>query len=203
VSSDRARLKGDVLTLPASTVGRDGNHRRDPVAAFARWASVAVGLRGETAQTPGVYRMSIDPIVVGSDGSATAEVAVDRAGELAHALGASVHVVTAYSLASSGAWMAGAGMTVPSVVDDGGARQAAEEIVGRTSGRLRQRGLEVATHVCQGDPADVLITVADGEHAQMIVVGNRGMAGARRVLGSVPNRVSHHARCGVLIVPTS
>ncbi len=148
--------------------------------------------------------MSSDPIVAGTDGSATAEVAVDKAAELARALGARVHVVAAYSSASSGAWLAAAAMTVPGVVDDASAaRQAAEEIVDRTSARLRERGLQVATHVCQGEPAEVLMTVADGEHAQMIVVGNRGMAGARRVLGSVPNRVSHHATCGVLIVPTS
>jgi nucleotide-binding universal stress UspA family protein len=147
--------------------------------------------------------MSSDPIVAGTDGSPTAEVAVEKAAELARALGARLHIVAAYSLASSGAWMAAAAMTVPGVFDDGSARQAAEKIVDRTSARLGQRGLEVATHVCQGEPAEVLMTVADGEHAQMIVVGNRGMAGARRVLGSVPNRVSHHARCGVLIVPTS
>jgi nucleotide-binding universal stress UspA family protein len=144
--------------------------------------------------------MSNDPIVVGTDGSATAEVAIDKAAELARALGARMHVVSAYSLASPGAWM---GATAMTVVDDGSAQQAAEEIVERTSARLRQRGLEVATHVCQGEPAEVLMTVAAGEHAQMIVVGNRGMAGARRLLGSVPNRVSHHATCGVLIVPTS
>jgi nucleotide-binding universal stress UspA family protein len=159
------------------------------------------GLRAHNI--PGGNEMSIDPIVAGTDGSATAEVAVDKAAELARALGARVHVVTAYSSVSTGAWMGAAAMTVPGVVDDGSARQAAEEIADRTSARLRQRGLEVATHVCQGEPAEVLLTVADGEHAQMIVVGNRGMTGARRVLGSVPNRVSHHARCGVLIVPTS
>ena len=147
--------------------------------------------------------MSTDPIVAGTDGSASAELAVDRAAELARALGAPVHVVSAYPSVSSGAWMAGASVMVPGVVDDGHARQAAQEIVDRTSARLRRQGVEVATHVCQGEPAEALITVADGAHAQMIVVGNRGMAGARRVLGSVPNRVSHHARCGVLIVPTA
>ena len=87
--------------------------------------------------------------------------------------------------------------------DDGTWQQAAQEIVDRTSARLKREGIQVVTHVCQGEPAEVLMTVAGEEHAQMIVVGNRGMAGARRVLGSVPNRVSHHARCGVLIVPTS
>jgi nucleotide-binding universal stress UspA family protein len=64
-------------------------------------------------------------------------------------------------------------------------------------------GVRTEAHICCGEPAEVLISVAEGEGAQMIVVGNRGMAGARRVLGSVPNRVSHHAPCCVLIVPTS
>ena len=56
--------------------------------------------------------------------------------------------------------------------------------------------------MCAGDPADSLIAVAGEVGAQMIVVGNKGMLGARRVLGSVPNRVSHHADCCVLIVQT-
>jgi nucleotide-binding universal stress UspA family protein len=148
--------------------------------------------------------MSSDPIVVGTDGSATAELAVKRAAELARALEAQVHVVTAYSSSSSGAWMAGAaGVAMPDPGDDGHAQRAAQEIVDQTSARLRTEGVEVATHVCEGDPAEMLITIAGEEHAQMIVVGNRGMTGARRVLGSVPNRVSHRARCGVFIVPTS
>jgi nucleotide-binding universal stress UspA family protein len=151
----------------------------------------------------GVNDMSSDPIVAGTDGSATAERAVDKAVELAQALGAKVHLVSAYSSVSSGARMAAAAMTVPGVVDDGHARRAAQEIVDRTSARLERQGVRIATHVCDGEPAEMLLTVAADEHAQMIVVGNRGMAGARRLLGSVPNRVSHHAQCGVLIVPTA
>jgi nucleotide-binding universal stress UspA family protein len=148
--------------------------------------------------------MSSDPIVVGTDGSATAELAVDRAAELARALEAQMHVVTAYPSGASGAWIAGAaGISMLDPVDDDGAQRAAQQVVDRTSARLRTEGVQVATHVCQGDPAEVLITIAGEEHAQMIVVGNRGMVGARRVLGSVPNRVSHRAQCCVLIVPTS
>lgn len=147
--------------------------------------------------------MSSDPIVVGTDGSATAEVAVDRAAELARALGAKLHVVTAYSSRSSEAWMAGAaGVVMPALADEESEVES-QEIVERTSARLKTEGVQVATHVCQGEPAEVLMTIAGEERAQMIVVGNRGMVGARRVLGSVPNRVSHHAQCGVLIVPTS
>jgi nucleotide-binding universal stress UspA family protein len=82
------------------------------------------------------------------------------------------------------------------------AQAHAEEIVGSAREHLERRGIGVRAHVCTGDPAEALITVATDMHAQMIVVGNRGMTGARRVLGSVPNRVSHRAECAVLIVPT-
>jgi nucleotide-binding universal stress UspA family protein len=68
--------------------------------------------------------------------------------------------------------------------------------------RLRSRGISVQTHIPRGDAAPELVAVAESEHAQMIVVGNKGMTGARRLLGSLPNRVSHLARCDVLVVPT-
>ena len=152
---------------------------------------------------PGVSEMSNGPIVAGTDGSATAEVAVDTAAELARALGAPVHLVTAYSSGMWGASMAAAaGMAVP-IQDDESARRVAQEIVDRASSRLKRQGVQVATHVCAGEPAEVLMTIAGAENAQMIVVGNRGMVGSRRVLGSIPNRISHHAPCGVFIVRTS
>ena len=148
--------------------------------------------------------MSSDPIVAGTDGTATAKLAVNRAAELARALGARLHVVTAYSSNSSGAWMAGAaGIAVVDAPDDDRAPRAAQEIVDRACARLESQGIQVIAHVAEGEPAEVLMTIAGEEHAQMIVVGNRGMAGARRVLGSVPNRISHRARCDVLIVPTT
>jgi len=147
--------------------------------------------------------MPRDPIVAGTDGSPSAQLAVDRAGELAKALETTVHVVSAHSSASAGEWMAAAGgVAVAERADVEQGQQAAEKIVAEARNRLQRWGINVQTHVCQGEPAQALITVAEGEHAQMIVVGNRGMTGVRRLLGSVPNRVSHHARCGVLIVAT-
>jgi nucleotide-binding universal stress UspA family protein len=146
--------------------------------------------------------MSEAPIVAGTDGSASAQLAVDRAGELAQALGAAVHVVSSYAANSSGAWMAAAGGVAIADLGDEHAQAQAQEIVARARQGLEGRGITVQTHVCSGEPAQALVTIADDEHAQMIVVGNRGMTGSRRVLGSVPNRVSHHAHCGVLIVPT-
>ena len=136
--------------------------------------------------------MSSDPIVVGTDGSASAERAVTRAGEIARALGAAVHVVNSYGEDGNAAWLAAAGgVAVPSLHSDDQARRHAEQVVARATGSLSTLGVESRAHVCTGDPAQALITIAEGERAQMIVVGNRGMIGARRVLGSVPNRVSH------------
>jgi len=147
--------------------------------------------------------MSRDPIVAGTDGSAPAELAVDKAAELAAALGVDVHIVTSYAATSASTWMAAAGgVAVAEMITDEQAHARAEEVVARARERLEGRGISVRTHVCSGEPAQALLTIAEGEQAQMIVVGNRGMAGARRMLGSVPNRVSHQARCGVLIVPT-
>jgi nucleotide-binding universal stress UspA family protein len=78
----------------------------------------------------------------------------------------------------------------------------AEQIVAEASRRLQARGISVETEVPDGDAAPALVGVAERARAQMIVVGNKGMTGVRRLLGSLPDRVSHQARCDVLIVPT-
>ncbi len=75
----------------------------------------------------------------------------------------------------------------------------------RTAEEARALGVsEVETFARQGDPADAIIDVAEEQGSDLIIVGNRGMTGAKRfLLGSVPNKVSHHAPCSVLIVRTS
>ena len=147
--------------------------------------------------------MEVAPIVVGTDGSATAERAVDKASELAAALGAELHLVTAFDSGVNAAWLAAPGAIAAPIVGVAEiAQERAEQVLSRTKERLGQRNLTVRTHLCGGEAADALLTIAGDQGAQMIVVGNRGMTGARRVLGSVPNRVSHRATCGVLIVPT-
>jgi len=149
--------------------------------------------------------MTGQPIVVGTDGSETAGRAVDKAGELAAALGVPLHVVTSYSIVATSASLAaaGGGVVIDPVAANEGARSHAEGIVAQAADRLREAGVTVNARVCAGEAADSLIAVAGDVGAQMIVVGNKGMRGARRVLGSVPNRVSHHAQCCVLIVQTS
>jgi nucleotide-binding universal stress UspA family protein len=126
----------------------------------------------------------IGSIVVGTDGSDTAEQAVRRAGELAQATGAPLHIVSAH------------GGAVPP--------QVTSSLLEKSAGALHVRGIECECHARLGDPADAILTVAEQENAGVIVVGNKGMHGSRRfLLGSVPDKISHHAPCSVLIVRTT
>jgi nucleotide-binding universal stress UspA family protein len=148
-------------------------------------------------------------IVVGTDGSEGANKAVLAAAELAATQGnASLHIVTVQKPLSPTA-LAASEMAASTPV----AAQAnweheikaeldtmlaqASETAGRAGG-----GVTVETHARFGNPAEVLCEVAAHLQADLIVVGNRGMQGGRRFLGSVPNSVSHHAPCSVLIVDT-
>jgi nucleotide-binding universal stress UspA family protein len=139
-------------------------------------------------------------IVVGTDGSDTARQAVIQASEMARATGARLVIVSAYtpvaarvaaSESSEAAdWNAGPDVLVDGVLSDATSATAAS-------------GIQVDTRAVRGDAADAIIEVAEQEGADLIVVGNKGMTGARRfLLGSVPNKVSHHAPCSVLIIRT-
>jgi nucleotide-binding universal stress UspA family protein len=67
--------------------------------------------------------------------------------------------------------------------------------------QAEKRGLAWASEASEGDPAEVLVELAAKHDADVIVVGIKGME--RRVLGSVPNSVSHKAGCSVLTVKTT
>ncbi|MBV8691183.1 MAG: universal stress protein [Actinobacteria bacterium] len=141
-------------------------------------------------------------VVVGTDGSETAAAAVRHAAQLAKAFGARLTVVTAY------AQTAGAGADATDVPDE--LRwmvtdvNGAEERAGAGKAVAAEVGLDdVRTRVGKGDPAEMLIEAAEDTGGDLIVVGSKGMASASRfVLGSVPNKVSHHAPCDVIIVHT-
>ena len=145
-------------------------------------------------------------IVVGTDGSPGASHALDHAVELARLSGATLHVVSAhkltspYQLASAGE----VGMAAAAMGDANEALHAdAEHICAAASERARSAGVTVEEHCVPGDAADALLTVAGDTGCDLLVVGNRGMTGARRVLGSVPNTLSHHCPTNLLIVDTS
>lgn len=142
-------------------------------------------------------------ILVGTDGSDSAREAVRQAAELARLSGIGLDVVSAYEPVPPRQSERESRGAPDDVSYEFGPREEVNFILdGATS---IAAGCEVQTtpHPRDGDPADAILTVAEEIGADLIVVGNRGMTGARRfLLGSVPNKVSHHAPCSVLIVRT-
>jgi nucleotide-binding universal stress UspA family protein len=144
-------------------------------------------------------------ILVGTDGSDTATTAVRHAIDLARQLGARLQIVSAYEpvsvqrlreeraeLPEDVQWMIHAREDVAALLDEAATEARAAGVA------------DVATFSRQGDAADAIIDVAEELKSDLIVVGNRGMTGAKRfLLGSIPNKVSHHAPCSVLIVRTT
>lgn len=146
-------------------------------------------------------------IVVGTDGSDTAKIAVAHAIALAQAGGGTVHVVHAYQNVSLGMAAIAAGTGGPAVDLDrlnSGLEGHAAEVVAEVVADCERGGVRVEPHIVSGEPADALVTIAEKVGADLVVVGNRGMSGMKRfMLGSVPNRISHHCPCSLLIVDTS
>jgi nucleotide-binding universal stress UspA family protein len=124
-------------------------------------------------------------IVVGTDGSDTATQAVRQAIGLARSVGARIELVSAYEP-----------VTDPRLNAE--TTNVPEDLHWMVNPRE-----DVETFARQGDPADAILDVAEERGSDLIVIGNKGMTGAKRfLLGSVPNKVSHHAPCSVLIIRT-
>lgn len=143
-------------------------------------------------------------LVVGTDGSDTAKEAVRQATEMAKAVNARIHLVSAYEPVSESR-LREERVQVP---DDlqwmVNPREDVEGTLKAAAVGIEELGVEVATYAREGDPADAILDVAEEQGADLIVVGNKGMTGARRfLLGSVPNKVSHHAPCSVMIIRTT
>jgi len=142
----------------------------------------------------------LQSIVVGTDGSATAGEAVRQAAALAGTTGAKLHVVSA---AVPVHVMAGAAVNAEVLAFAPDPIEIANSVLDEVKARLDGSGLDLTVHARQLSPAEAIIEVAEEQNADLIVVGDRGMQGKRRfLLGSVPDRVSHHAPCSVLIVKT-
>ena len=143
-------------------------------------------------------------IVVGTDGSDTAGKAVQEAIDLATSVGASVYVVSAYEPVPQGRLREEARQAPEDLQWMINPREDVDATLAAAADVVRGAGLDVETFAREGDPADAILDVAEERGADLIVVGNKGMTGARRfLLGSVPNKVSHHAPCSVLIVRTT
>ena len=126
-------------------------------------------------------------IVVGTDGSATAARAVRHAANFSKVSGASLHLVRAYRIGNH---------------DEAERLEDVEGDLHHDIQSLADEGIHAEAYARVGHAPDVILDVARWKEADLIVVGNRSMHGARRLLGSVANSVSHHAGCTVLLVPT-
>lgn len=136
-------------------------------------------------------------ILVGADDSSTARRAVETAADLAEVTGASLHIVTAYEPGSVRP------VDLPEEMRYTVDTNPADALLRELSTIADRRNLELVVHPATGTPADVIVAIAKREGVDLIVVGNKGMKGSRRVLGSVPNSIAHHAPCSVLIVDTA
>jgi nucleotide-binding universal stress UspA family protein len=143
-------------------------------------------------------------IVVGTDGSQTAGEAVRKAIALAKSLGASIELVSAYEPVSSQRLREEARQVPADMQWMVNPREDVDATLREAADQAQDAGVTVNTYAREGDPADAILDVAEEQGADLIVVGNKGMTGAKRfLLGSVPNKVSHHAPCSVLIIRTT
>jgi nucleotide-binding universal stress UspA family protein len=141
----------------------------------------------------------ISTVAVGTDGSGTADEAVREAAEIARRFGAKLVLLSAFerSKRSSAAkaprnvelqWASNSSARVRSILE-------------RIEEDLGKEGINCETRADEGDAGEVLVRLAEECGADLLVIGNRGMK--RRVLGSVPNTVTHNAGCSVLVVKTT
>ena len=136
-------------------------------------------------------------IVVGADASLTARRALETAAELAALSGGTLHIVSVYERANH------ADNDLPVEFRNMGNEGGIDALLQSLSFVAKNKGVDALLHSFTGDPADAIVATADKVGADLIVVGNRGMKGARRVLGSVPNSVAHGANCSVAIIDTT
>jgi nucleotide-binding universal stress UspA family protein len=144
-------------------------------------------------------------ILAGTDGSDTARTALRQAIALAASSGARLVIVSAYEPVSDQR-LRNRQIEVPEdlewIVNP---RGDVLSLLEAAQDEATRAGVsEVETFARQGDAADAILDVAEEQRSDLIVIGNKGMTGAKRfLLGSVPNKVSHHAPCSVLIVRTT
>ena len=142
-------------------------------------------------------------IVVGTDGSETARKAVEEAIGLARALEASIELVSAFEPIAGQRLREESRQAPADLQWMVNPREDVDATLAEAAERIGEAGVESRVYAREGDPADAILDVAEELGSDLIVVGNKGMTGAKRfLLGSVPNKVSHHAPCSVLIIRT-
>ena len=143
-------------------------------------------------------------IVVGTDGSDTATQAVLQAVDLARSVGAKIELVSAYEPVAGQRLREERRQAPEDLQWAINPREDVDATLETAAQVARDAGVTVDLYARQGDPADAILDVAEEQQADLIVVGNKGMTGAKRfLLGSVPDKISHHAPCSVMIIRTS
>ena len=138
-------------------------------------------------------------IVVGTDGTDRSLIAVDHAARLAAAFSAELHVVAAASPTE----VVGVPPSQLTDVVDWMSNESAATAAKIGNDASKRHGVRVVEHPRVGEPATVLMAVAEAVDADLIVVGNTTMSGQiRRFTGSVPSRLAHQSHCPILIVHT-
>jgi len=134
-------------------------------------------------------------VVVGADDSSTARQAVVAAAQVARMSGGQLHIVTSYDPRS---------VRLEDLPPEFRltALHPADALLNNLSEIAREHGVEPEVHPAASAPVEAVVGAAEQCHADLIVVGNKGMKGVRRVLGSIPNSIAHEAHCSVLIVDT-
>jgi nucleotide-binding universal stress UspA family protein len=147
----------------------------------------------------------IKSVIVGTDGSDTANQAVAAAAGLAASTGSRLAIVSAYAPVSKSRLRAEKRQAPSDVEWAVNEREDVEALLQAAKRSAEQAGVErVRTAAREGDPAEAIISVAEELNCDLVVVGNRGMTGNKRfLLGAVPDKISHHAPCSVLIVRTT
>jgi nucleotide-binding universal stress UspA family protein len=140
----------------------------------------------------------ISTVAVGTDGSPTADEAVNAAAEIARRFEAKVVLLSAFQ--DSGGRPSGSG-SADEIQWASSPSARVQEILARAAQQMGGEGIECETLVDEGDPAEVIVRLAEECGADLLVIGNKGMQ--RRVLGSVPNTITHKAPCAVLVVKTT
>lgn len=143
----------------------------------------------------------VKTIAVGTDGSDTAQVAVDFAMDMAERYEAKIVIASAYKPVSESQLRREQQDAPQDIQWSINPSEEVDATLRKVEEAAGERGLKYASEARNGDPAEVLCDIAEAHGADVIVVGNKGME--RRLLGSVPNTVAHKAPCSVLIVKTT
>jgi nucleotide-binding universal stress UspA family protein len=143
----------------------------------------------------------VETIAVGTDGSDTAAKAVEFAVAMAEKFGSRLVVISSYTPVPEDKLRKEQEEAPQDVVWSINPMEEVDATLREVEEKAKERGLKTLVEARQGDPAEVLVAVAEDQNADVLVVGNKGMH--RKILGSVPNSVSHNAPCSVLIVKTA